>query len=125
MPSLVTPIGILITVALLALYGVYGVWTAISEHSLMPAFAGAVAVVACVGIAKLKAWSRFLVYFLAVLFIGTWVHSVYSAAVVGYFSRLSASQIGLSLAAELLLVLVSCFCTYVVFKQFRAPPPRT
>jgi hypothetical protein len=125
MALLVTPVGILITVALLALCGVYGVWTAISEHSLIPAFIGVVAIVACVGIAMLKAWSRYLVYLLTVALVGTWAYSVYTAAIVGYFSLFSASQIVFSLAPGILLIILSCFCTYVVFRQFRASRPRT
>lgn len=124
MRPLTTPIGILITVALLALYGVYGVWTAITEVSWISAIAAAVAVVACVGTALLKAWSRFLVYFLTAVFVGMWVYSIYSAAVVEYFSLFSAREIGLSLAPGLLLILVSCFCAYAVFKHFRKSPPR-
>ncbi len=116
-----TPIGILITVALSALYGAYSLWTAIAAGSWVYALLGAVAVVACVGIAKLRAWSRFLIYCLTVVFLGTWAYSVYSAAAVGYFSLYSASQIALSLAPEILLLLVSCYCTYVVFKHFRTP----
>jgi hypothetical protein len=120
MRPLTTPIGILITVALLALYGAYGIWTAIVEVSWMPVGAAAVAVVACVGIATLRPWSRFLVYVLTLAFVGTWTYSIYSAAAVGYFSLFSAREIGLSLAPGLLLILVSCFCAYVVFKHFRA-----
>ena len=122
MRPLTTPIGILITVALLALYGAYGIWTAIVEVSWMPACAAAVAVVACVGIATLRPWSRFLVYVLTLAFVGMWAHSIYSAAAVGIFSRYSAWEIGLLLAPELLLILVSCFCAYVVFKHFRKSP---
>ena len=108
MRPLPTPIGMLITVALLALYGAYGVWTAIADKSWIPASAAAVAVVACVGTAMLRAWSRFLVYLLTVVFVGTWAYSIYSAAAVGYFSLFSAPEIARSLAPGLLLILVPC-----------------
>jgi hypothetical protein len=122
MRPLPTPIGMLITVALLALYGAYGVWTAIADNSWISACAAAVAVVACIGTAMLKAWSRFLVYLLTLVFVGTWAYSIYSAAAVGYFSLFSAAEIARSLAPGLLLILVSCYCAYVVFKHFRKLP---
>ena len=120
MASLVTPPGILITVALLALYGVYAVWMAISQHSMTAALAGVLAIVACVGTAMLKPWSRYLVYLLAAAAIGTWAYSVYAAARVGYFSLFSVSQIVPALAPGIFLIMLSCYCTYVVFRQFRA-----
>jgi hypothetical protein len=112
-------------VALLALYSVYGVWTAITEHSLLSALTGAVALVACVGIARLKAWSRFLVYVLTAAFIGTWGYSVYDAFNAGYFSLVTPREIVLSLFPEIVLVVLWCLCTYFVFRQFRASPRRT
>lgn len=120
-----TPVGILITVALLVLYGGYAIWSAISERSLIFALAAAVAVVACVATARLLAWSRYLVYLLTAAFIGTWAYSLYVAALVGYFSLFSTSQIVLSLAPGVLLVVLSCFCSFVVFRQFRVSPERT
>lgn len=123
--SVTTPVGILITVALLALYGVYAIWSAFSERSLLFALAAAVAVVACVATAKLLAWSRYLVYLLTAAFIGAWAYSLYAAARVGYFSLFSASRIASALAPAALLALLSCFCSYAVFRQFRAAPKRT
>ncbi len=119
MARLVTPVGILVTVALLALYGVYGVWIAISEHSMTSALLGAVALVAAVGAALLKAWSRYPVYLLTAALIGTWSYSLYVAAAAGYFSLYSASQIALQLAPGIFMIILSCFCTYMVFRQFR------
>jgi nicotinamide riboside transporter PnuC len=119
MARLVTPVGMLVTVALLALYGAFGIWTAISEHSWLSGLAGAIAIIACIGAARLLAWSRFLVYLLAVIFIGTWALSLYSAAQVGYFTLFSPLEIALALAPGGLLVALSCFSAYIVFRQFR------
>jgi peptidoglycan/LPS O-acetylase OafA/YrhL len=116
-----TPAGILITVALLALYGAYAIWQAISNHSLLFALAGVVSIVACVAAARLLAWSRFLVWLLAAAFIGAWAYSVYAGVVAGYYSTSSGRQIAIALAPGILLVALSCFCAYAVFKQFRAP----
>lgn len=119
MASSATPVGILITVALLALYGGYAIWSAIMGRSLIFAPAAVVAVVACVATAKLLAWSRYLVYLLTAAFIGAWAYSVYAAASAGYFSLFSTSEMALSLVPEGVLVVLSCFCSYAVFKQFR------
>jgi|SRR5882672_5336163 len=122
MALLITPLRILIAVAALGLYGAYGVWIAISEHSWISALAGAVALVASVATAMLKPWSRFLVYALAVAVVGTWLYSLYDSARAGYFSLYSPSQIAWQLAPGIFLVLLSGCCAYAVFRQFRARP---
>ena len=124
MARLVTPVGILITVALLALYGVYASWIGVSQHSLLSGLSGVVAFVACVGAALLKPWSRYLVYLLSALIIGTWCYSLFSAANAGYFGLYTASQIARQLAPGVFLALLACFCTYAVFRQFRTEAGR-
>jgi len=123
MAVLITPVGMLITVALLALYGAYGLWTAITERSWIAALTAAVAIVACVGAALVKAWSRFPVYVLTAVFIGTWAYSVYDAAAAGYFSLFSVREILLALAPGFLLVVLSSICAFIVYRQFRVVPP--
>lgn len=113
------PIRILITVALLAVFAAYGVWTGISQHSWQFGIVAALAIVACVGAARLRPWSQFLVYLLAGGFIAMWVYSIYAANKVGYFYGFSPLKITTSLAPGVLLVLLSVFCSYAVFKQFR------
>jgi hypothetical protein len=120
MGSPATPVGILTTVALLALYGIYCAWTAISELSWISALASVVAMVACIGTAMMKAWSRYLVYLLTTTLIGMWAYSIYAAAVVGYFDLYSARQIIAQLAPGISLIVLSCVCTYLVFRHFRA-----
>ena len=119
MAKLVTPVGILITVALLALYGVHAAWIGVSQHSFTSALSGVVAFVACVGAALLKPWSRYLVYLLSAILIGTWCYSLYAAASAGYFSLYTTWQIARQLAPGIFLALLAAFCTYSVFRQFR------
>jgi hypothetical protein len=119
MARLVTPVGILITVALLALYGVYAAWIGVSQHSLTSALSGVLAFIACVGAALLKPWSRYLVYLLSAVLIGTWCYSLYTAASAGYFSLYTASQIFRQLAPGIFLAVLASFCAYAVFRQFR------
>jgi hypothetical protein len=121
---LVTPVSILITVALLALYGSYAVWVAITQQSVASGVAGVLAIVACIGAALLKPWSRYIVYVLGAAAVGTWAWSLYAAAAAGYFGYFSGAQIARSLAPGGFLVLLSCYCTYAVFRQFRARRPQ-
>jgi hypothetical protein len=116
---LITPVKILIVMALLALYGVYAGWMAIVERSLVYGFSAAIAIVACVGAALLKPWSRYLVYLLATAVVGSWAYSVYDAARVGYFGLFSRSEVFIALVPEVFLMLLSCYCVYAVFTQFR------
>ena len=124
MATSVTPRGILVTVALLAIYGAYGFWDAIVYRSFTSAVLGVLATVACVGTTRLLAWSRYLVYLLTAAFIAIWAQSLYAAAVAGYFSLFSPSQIALQLAPGIALVALSCSCAYVVFRHFRAVTQR-
>ena len=114
-----TPAPILITVALLALYSAYSLWTAISAGSWISYAIAAVAAAGCVGAAMLRPWSQFLVYPLTAVFVATWCYSIYSAATVGYFGLFSAPEMARSLAPGIFLTLLSCFCSYAVFKQFQ------
>ena len=123
--ALTTPIGILITVALLGIYGAYAFWDAITYHSVINGLVGAIAVVGCVGAALLRPWSRFLVYFLAAVFVATWGYSIYDAAQAGYFGQVAAPRIMLSLAPGVVMVALSCYCVYAVYRQFRRPPAPT
>jgi phosphate/sulfate permease len=124
MAHLVTPIGILIAVAVMALCGAYGVMQAVTDHSVIGAIAGAAALVAAVGAALLKPWSRYLVYVLTAGIVGVWIYSLYVAGKAGYFTLYSPSQIVSQLAPGTFLVLLSCYCAYAVFRQFRVRTPK-
>lgn len=118
--KLITPVGMLVTVALLAIYSVYAFMTAYIERSWPFVVAGLLAVGACAGTALLKPWSRFLVYLLTGGFIAKFAHSVYAGVAAGYFgfqfpSPLTAAR---SLAPGLAMVLISCVCCVLVFRHF-------
>src|SRR5262245_37959864 len=121
---LITPVGILITMALLALYAAYSLWAAFVEHSILSGIAGVLAIVACVGAAMLKPWSRYIVYLLAASAIATWAYSLYAAASAGYFRIFPQAQTARSLLPGAFLVLLSCYCTFAVFRQFRGRKPQ-
>ena len=93
MVKLITPMGMLITVALLALYAAYAFWTAYVDKSWIYGFLGVLSLVACYGTAMLRAWSQYLVYLLTALFVAAWCYSVYAGAAVGFFSFFYSSQL--------------------------------
>ena len=121
MITLITPIGMLITVALLAVYAAYAFWTSHTDHSWLHAVLGAVAVVACIGTALLRAWSQYLVYALTGAFVGAWCYSVYVGATVGFFSFFFSSPgaVAKALAPGVALVVLSFAASWMAFKHFR------
>ena len=83
----------LVAVALLAVYAAYAGWSAVVNRSWPFGVVAVGALVACVGTAKLRPWSQFLVYLLVAGMIGGWCWSVYVALRVGYFELYSPSQV--------------------------------
>ena len=85
---------------------------------------GLVSIAACIGVALLRTWSQYLVYFLTTAFIAGWFHSVYTGATAGYFefffsSRLLAAK---TLVPGLILVLLSGAANWIAFSHFRRAP---
>jgi len=124
MVKLITPIGMLITVALLALYAAYAFWTAHIDKSWIYGFLGLLSLVACYGAAMLRVWSQYLVYLLTALFIAAWCYSVYAAAVVGFFSFFFSSHVLAikTLVPGFALVLLSGLVSWNTFSHFRRAP---
>jgi hypothetical protein len=120
MIKLITPPGMLLTVALLAIYSAYAFLIGSIEESWILLGGGVVAVIATYGTAMLRPWSRYLVYALAIGFMAKLGLSIYSASVAGYFdhqfgSRAEATQ---SLVPSALMVALSCLCCFLVFRNF-------
>ena len=110
MVKLITPIGMLSTVAVLALYAAYAFWTVYLDKSWIYGMLGVLSLVACYGAAMLRGWSQYLVYVLTALFIAAWGYSVYAGAKVGFFSFFYSSHLLAikALAPGLALVVLSC-----------------
>ena|SRR5688572_21005462 len=121
MIKLVTPVGMLITVALLAIYAAYAFWVAYTDESLLYALLGLLCFAACVGTALLRQWSQYLVYVLTAFFVVGWFYSVYAGASVGYFGFFfgSPEAVAKSLAPGLALVILSCAASWICYKHFR------
>jgi hypothetical protein len=124
MIKLITPPGMLLTVALLVIYSVYAFLIGSIEKSWALLAGGMVAVVASYGTAMLKPWSRYLVYALAIGFVAKLADSVIAATRAGYFRfQFGSTQQALwSLAPSLAMVLLSCLCCALVFRHFRRGP---
>lgn len=107
--KLITPPGMLVTVALLAIYCAYSSWMASVEQSWFYLFVAATSLAACIGTAVLQPWSRYLVYILTTGFIAAWSHSVYAGAKAGFFVFFFSSPLRAmkSIAPGLALVALS------------------
>jgi hypothetical protein len=121
MIKLITPFGMLITTALLAIYAAYAFWTVYTDSSWVYGLLGCLALAACYGAAMLRTWSQYLIYLLTALFVMAWFYSVYSGAVVGYYHFFYSSQLraAQSLAPGLALVLLSGVVSWITFSYFR------
>ena len=124
MIRLITPPGMLLTVALLVIYSVYAFRIGSIEDSWPLLIGGGVAIIASYGTAMLRPWSRYLVYALAFGFVSKLVKSVMAAIRAGYFHFQfgSAKQALWSLMPSLLMVVLSCLCCVLVFRHFRVTP---
>ena len=93
MIKLITPLGMLFTVAMMAVLAVYAFWMADVDHSWLYLVLGIVCIAACIGVALLRAWSQYLVYLLSAAFVAAWIHSVYTGAAAGYFDFFFSSRL--------------------------------
>jgi hypothetical protein len=121
MIKLITPPGMLLTVALMVIYGAYAFLIGLIERSWVLGVAGSLTIIACYGTAMLRPWSRFLVYLLTSGFVAKLAASIYSARVAGYFEFqfASAAEAMRSLAPSMLMVLISGACSVIVYRHFR------
>jgi hypothetical protein len=104
-------------VALLAAYGLYGLFMLIGNQPLWTVIFPIAALVAAGGVAVRKRWARYLVYLLAFLFAAQWSYSVWVAAASGYFRDSGAGRSILSLLPGTAFLLLIAFCCYAVTIQ--------
>lgn len=121
--KLITPIGMLFTTALLAIYCTYAFLIGSIEESWLMLMGSLTAAVAAYGTATVRPWSRYLVYLITAGFLLKLGSSVLSAHHAGYFalqfgSRAAAIQALMPAIAIAALGLMSCA---VVHRQFRSP----
>jgi len=122
MIKLDTPLGMLLTVAVLVIFSVYAflIWSI--EGSWMLLLAGVASIVASIGTALLKPWSRYFVYALTAAFISKLTWSIIVAVRAGFFGFQfgSSTEVLRSLAPSLFMALLSCACCWIVYRQFDA-----
>lgn len=123
MIKLITPPGMLLTVALLVIYSIYAFLIASIERSWALWVGCGIAAVTSYGTAMLRPWSQYLVYLLAAGFTAKLGHSIYAGVASGYFD-FQFGSVGESLKALLpsaMMTLLSCICCVLVFRHFRRP----
>ena len=118
--KLITPLGLLVSTALLAIYAVAAAKVAIIERSYPLAVAAAVSAVACGGTAYMQRWSQYLVHLMTTGFVMKWCWSVYDGWQAGYFGFQFGSmpEALRSLLPGLALVLLSAICSWLVHDHF-------
>ena len=121
MIKLITPAGMLLTVALLVIYSVYAFLIGWIEKSWILLAGGFVAVAATYGVAMVRPWSRYLVYALTVGFFAKLGLSIYGGFRSGFFDFQfgSTALVARSLLPALLIALLSAVCCAFVYRQFR------
>lgn len=124
--KLITPPGMLVTVALLAIYSAYAFLIGSIEQSLLLKAAGVAAVIGTFGVAMVRPWSQFLVYALTVGFIVKLGVSMAQGIESGFYRVQYGSivPIARSLAPSLAMAVLSAICCMLVYRQFRKPPER-
>lgn len=126
MIKLITPPQMLVTVALLAVYGALAVAIGRVEHSWGLHAFGVAAFVASYGVAMLRPWSRHLVYVLTAGFALKFGSSIYEGVSSGYFAFQfgSSREAMLSLAPAIVLLALSFVSCSLVYRHFNAKPLR-
>jgi hypothetical protein len=121
MIKLITPLGMLLTVALLVIYAVYAFLIGTVEDSWPLRAGGVASVVATYGVAMLRPWSRYLVYVLTGGFFAKVTLSIYDGITSGFFDLQSGSPESVirSLLPTLLMALLATASCIIVYRQFR------
>jgi len=125
MIKLITPPGMLVTVALLAIYSVYAFLIGSIEKSSLLTAGGVVSVLASYGTAMLRPWSRYLVYVLILGFVAKLGNSFVAAFEAGFFEFQFGSirEVLWSLTPTLLMTFLSIWCGVVVHRHFATKSP--
>ncbi|MFO1207533.1 MAG: hypothetical protein U1E63_17720 [Burkholderiales bacterium] len=119
--KLITPPGLLLTTAVLAIYAVAAAQVARIEHSWPLAVAAAVAAVASVGTAFMRKWSQWLVHLMTAGFVAKWTWSVWDGYRSGYFDFQFGGASGAamrSLLPGLAMLMLSVLCSWLVQRHF-------
>lgn len=122
MVKLITPPGMLLTVALLFIYAVYAFMIGAIERSWALKSAGTAALIATYGVAMLRPWSRYLVFALTAGFFLKLGISIYEGMVSGFFSFQFGAplEIARSMAPTMAMAVLSGVCCVLVYRYFRS-----
>ena len=119
--KLITPPGLLLTTAVLAIYAIAAGRVAQIEHSWPLAAAALLSAVASAGTAFMRPWSRWLVHLMTSGFIAKWAWSVWDGYLSGYFDFQFGGASGAamrSLLPGLAMVVMSVLCSWLVQRHF-------
>lgn len=119
--NLITPTGMLVTTALLAIYAMYAGWMAYVWTSPFYGIAAALAASACIGAALVKPWAQPPLHLLTAVFAFGWFRSIYDGVRSGYFDSVfdSWTSIAAAVAPGAALLAIAAASSVLVHRQFR------
>lgn len=121
MQKRITAAEIWATTFLLLAYGVWGAAVFVESPAFASAVTPSLTIIAAIGVALRKQWSRPLVLFLVALFVGTWLYWILVAFFAGFYRSRSAGHVLVSLMPGILFSTAALFCGYVAMVRMRAP----
>lgn len=121
MIKLITPPGMLVTVAMLVIYSAYAFSIGSIESSWALLAGGALSMIAAYGVAVIRPWSQYLIYGLTLGFVAKLGASIYEGIASGYFGLQFGTVMisSRSLVPAFLMALLSIVCCAIVYRQFR------
>jgi len=118
--KLITPPGLLLTTALLAIYSVYAFMIGSIEDSTPLLVGCALSVAATYGVAMMRPWSRYLVYVLTAGFFAKLGLSLHSGWTSGFYAIQfdSTLEIVVALLPTAGMAALSAMCCWLVYRHF-------
>jgi hypothetical protein len=114
------PVSIWLVALLVAGYGGYGLWAAVTVQDWAFAASGVLALLACGGLLGDKPWSQPVVHLLSVLVVGGWSYAVWRVAQLGWPYPGVASTV-VSLVPGAVLVVACAGVSVAVYRHFHRP----
>jgi hypothetical protein len=122
-PGRVSWVRVILVGAVFVLYGFYVLVQSRLNPQVLGIVMALVSVAGGIGLMLNRRWSRYCIYVVSTVFMGTWLYHVALAARAWPYDTLPGSVI--SLLPGLFLIFVAAASTYVVRKHFGAEPTKT
>jgi hypothetical protein len=115
------PTSLWLVTLVLATYGTFAVWAAVTLWDSRPAGGGLLALGAAAGLFLGQRWARFLLYVVALVVAVSWGYSVWILTQAGWPFRDLTGIVVTLVPGALLIVVLTC-SSVLVSRYFRRPP---